>query len=153
MAQNFAEKMDALNALVIQGVSARKAIKEVFGDARKFHEVLSGNRDFRAQYSAAMEIRADLLADEIVEISDSGDDPQKARNRIAARQWLAAKLKPRTYGERLEFSIQHSISVTEALTAAKARLLPVAEVIDAEVLETSAPASPAEDPQWVDIFD
>lgn len=48
---------------------------------------------------------ADTLADECVEISDAAHDSDTAsaaRVRVAARQWYAAKLKPRTYGENVQ---------------------------------------------------
>lgn len=69
-------------------------------------------------YARAREDRADKLADEIVAISDEvevaarydGEDVKLAmdaaavarnRLRVDARKWVAAKLKPRTYGEKL----------------------------------------------------
>lgn len=71
-----------------------------------------------AMYARAREDRADKLADEIVAISDELDvvtkvdgeetrlqlDPVAvARNRLRvdARKWVASKLKPRTYGDKL----------------------------------------------------
>lgn len=80
-------------------------------------------------YARARQERADLLADEIVEIADeecttvkaskhgSADDGEGetevvfdavavARNklRVDARKWVASKLKPRVYGDKLELS-------------------------------------------------
>lgn len=80
-------------------------------------------------YARARQERADLLADEIVEIADeecttvkaskhgSSDDGEGetevvfdavavARNklRVDARKWVASKLKPRVYGDKLELS-------------------------------------------------
>jgi hypothetical protein len=56
-------------------------------------------------YARAREARADVLADEIVSISDEhGDSDAVARNRLRvdARKWVASKLKPRTYGEKTQ---------------------------------------------------
>lgn len=155
-----AEKIEALNALVIQGSSLRSAIKEVFKDARKFHEAITKDSRLRSNYAAAMEVRADLLADEIVEISDSDTDPQRARNRIGARTWLAAKLKPKTYSERIDLNVNQSISINDALTDARSRILPLfpepeliqdAEVIEPPALQVSGPAFDSET-RFPDIF-
>lgn len=74
-------------------------------------------------YARAREERADVLADEIVAISDEVevkarydgeevslalDAAAVARNRLRvdARKWVAAKLKPRTYGEKLDVTAE-----------------------------------------------
>jgi hypothetical protein len=49
----------------------------------------------------AREERADLVADEIITIADTETDPQKARNRIDARKWWAARVNPKKYGDKL----------------------------------------------------
>lgn len=65
-------------------------------------------------YVRAREDQADTLADQIVAIADeqaevikedgSAFDPdvQRDRLRVEARKWVAAKLKPKKYGEKLE---------------------------------------------------
>jgi len=65
---------------------------------------LASNVDFRNMYARAREDQADTLADEIAEIADTEDDPNKARVRIDARKWVAAKLKPRKYGDKMALS-------------------------------------------------
>lgn len=54
---------------------------------------------FAAKYARARVDRAEFHAEEIIEIADTEPDPTKARNRIAARQWYASKLDPKTYGD------------------------------------------------------
>jgi len=73
--------------------------------------------DFRNMYARAKEDQADTLADEIQDIADEKPmmtvvtddesieklDPvgiNRNRLRIDARKWIAAKLKPRKYGDR-----------------------------------------------------
>lgn len=58
--------------------------------------------DFRELYARAREVQADVLADEILEIADSDLDPNRARVMIDARKWLAGKLRPKKYGDRVE---------------------------------------------------
>lgn len=57
--------------------------------------------DFAKAYARARETRADMMAEDILEISDTEKDAAKARNRIEARKWYAAKLNPKRYGEKV----------------------------------------------------
>ena len=83
---------------------------------------LEANEAFRNRYARAREDQADTLADEIIDIADDaqndwmerqGDDAsigwqvngehvQRSKLRIESRKWIAAKLKPKKYGERVE---------------------------------------------------
>jgi len=59
---------------------------------------------FRKMYARAREDQADYLADELVEIADTAKDRDSAaaaKVRTDTRKWVAAKLKPRKYGERV----------------------------------------------------
>lgn len=64
---------------------------------------LAAKPAFQHMYARAKEDQADLMAGRIVEIADSAvaEDVHVARLRVDARKWVAAKLKPRKYGERL----------------------------------------------------
>lgn len=55
----------------------------------------------RDRYARAREERAEFLAEEIIDISDTETDAAKARNRIDARKWAASKLDPKRYGDKL----------------------------------------------------
>lgn len=73
---------------------------------------------FFEQYEHAREARAELLADEIVELADTpkegvriresekgtevvrGDMIERAKLQVDARKWVAARLLPKRYGER-----------------------------------------------------
>jgi hypothetical protein len=79
---------------------------------------LAAHRSFREQYARAREAQADALADEILNIADDStgdtytdDDGVEHTNhevvarsklRVDARKWLAAKLRPKVYGEKLQ---------------------------------------------------
>lgn len=63
---------------------------------------LSEYTEFSDQYARAKEEQSELFADEIVEIADNEPDPQRARVKIDARKWVASKLKPKKYGDKIE---------------------------------------------------
>ena len=104
---------------------------------------LASNDQFRDLYTRAREDQADTLADEIIEISDdgrndwmlrngerdngwvaNGENVQRSRLRVEARKWIAAKLKPKKYSDRLELTgkeggpIEHSTTLTDAIAQA-----------------------------------
>ena len=75
---------------------------------------------FLEQYTRAKEESADALSDEMLEIADNasndwmeqhaeddlgwranGEHIQRSRLRIETRKWLASKLKPKKYGDKL----------------------------------------------------
>jgi hypothetical protein len=91
--------------------------------------------ELREMYEQALEDRADKLAEEILSLADE-DMPEglkgaeaaawvnKKRLQVDARKWIAAKLKPKRYGDRLEMEVtDNRISITDALNEAKARVL------------------------------
>jgi hypothetical protein len=77
---------------------------------------LAQNEEFQKQYACAREAQADTLADEILDIADdstgdtidteNGEKPNnewisRSRLRVDARKWLAGKMAPKKYGEKL----------------------------------------------------
>jgi hypothetical protein len=87
-------------------------------------EWLKANNDFEAMYRQAKEDQADTLADEIIAIADSVKDAgptdsakvNAARLRVDARKWVAAKLKPKVYGERVEAALSGMATVEHTIT-------------------------------------
>ena len=93
--------------------------------------------DLERRYRAALELRADSMADEIAAIADEpmptglrGADAaawvQQQRMRVDAKKWISSKLFPRQWGERVELSVDVSrqISISAALEQAQ-RMRPV----------------------------
>jgi len=83
---------------------------------------------FRDMYTRAREDQADTLADEIVGIADESIndtiiDPEtgyertnhevvaRSKLRVDARKWVAAKLKPRSYGDKLDLTHSGELNV------------------------------------------
>lgn len=73
------------------------------------------NKDFSAQYRDAKRAQAELMAEDIIQISDDGtndtyvdakgnvvtdqDVIQRSKLRVDARKWVAARLLPKIYGD------------------------------------------------------
>jgi hypothetical protein len=105
---------------------------------------LRNNPELKLAYQQAVEDRADRLAEELMELADTPmpeglDGPGRSawvaqmRLRVDVRKWAASKLKPKTYGERLDLSVtQEPISIIGALEAAQRRVFDDKRTIDAK---------------------
>ena len=76
------------------------------------------HEEFVRQYARAREAQAEVRADEIVDIADdvlsdftkdkdgkvtvNHDHIQRSRLRVDARKWIAAKLLPKRYGDKMQ---------------------------------------------------
>jgi hypothetical protein len=49
--------------------------------------------------------------------------------KIETRKWTAAKLRPKTWGDKIDVSVTHTqISITQALEQAEARLIDITDI-------------------------
>lgn len=79
---------------------------------------------FQEKYAQAKEMQADILAEEILDIADDGSNDlmrvvkgdleyeqenkevvNRSKLRVDARKWIASKLRPKRYGERISQEI------------------------------------------------
>ncbi len=86
-----------------------------------FRKRLAADNALFADYTRAREIGADAMADETISISDGDLNPQRAANRIKARQWHASRMKPKVYGDKLDIDLKGTIDVQAAILAARRR--------------------------------
>lgn len=84
------------------------------------------DENLRNRYTRARDIQADLLADQIIQLADDKSHDtqagefgevgnaaaiQRSRLQVEARKWIAAKLKPKKYGDKVE--VDQTISVNK----------------------------------------
>lgn len=131
-----------LAATICGRIVSGEALTKICGDdampgVSTVYRWIAEREDFRDMYTRAREDQADTLADEVLAIAD--EDPalsiqerggesvtvvdgaavQHQRLRIDARKWVAAKLKPKKYGDKVTQehtgegggSIKHSVDV------------------------------------------
>lgn len=91
-----------------------------FPCVRTIYTWLRENETFAAEYTRAKSDQTDLLIDDLLLIADDseGDDTsstavQRSKLRCDVRKFIASKLKPQKYGDRLDISgtIDHQHSV------------------------------------------
>lgn len=98
------------------------------------------------QYARAREMQADALFDEMLDIADNaqndwmerkaekgsgyelnGEHIQRSRLRLDARKWMAGKLRPKVYGDKLELAVTKPPTEEELDAAIAAKLAALAE--------------------------
>ena len=134
------EKIQDVIEHVLSGKTLRDAVKLVGLTPSKFAHHLQGDKAAALAYARALELKADLLADEVIQLADSDSDPSKVRNQIQARQWLTSKLYAKRYGDRIDLNVTQTIDVSSTLAEARARLIPSRDldnIIDAQLIDSS----------------
>ena len=63
------------------------------------------------RFKDALEVRGHLLAEEAIEIADGADDVGKANLQVNTRKWMAARLNPGWYGDKVKH--EHEIEVKD----------------------------------------
>lgn len=119
------EIADKLCEGLIEGKSLREICKaDDMPSTSTVCRWLGKHEEFREQYAHARTAQADALFDEILEIADDGSNDYVARKgeegeetervdhdhiarsrlRVDARKWMASKLQPKKYGDKLELA-------------------------------------------------
>lgn len=73
------------------------------------------------EYKRARQAQMIALTDDTISIADSEEDPQRARVRIQARQWLASRWNAQQFGNESTVNVNVGVSIRDALDAAEQR--------------------------------
>lgn len=111
------ETADAICLRLTEGESLRGICRdEEMPAASTVFKWLADRKEFSEQYARAREAQADHMAEEILQIADDGSNDTyqtengeavnhdviaRSRLRVDARKWLAAKMAPKKYGDKV----------------------------------------------------
>lgn len=119
----------AICAELAAGRSLRSVCEdEAMPDKATVFRWLAKHEALRDQYARAKEESADALVEDMLAIADDGindtyTDPQgvqradndviqRSRLRVETRKWIASKLKPKKYGDRLQTELSGSVGIS-----------------------------------------
>lgn len=128
--------------IICERIADGESLKAICGgedmpDKATVFRWLSVNETFRDLYARAREAQADALVDEIPDIADDGTNDWMERHspdgenlgwrengeavsrsklRVDARKWVAAKLRPKKYGEKLEVDQKTTLEAGDSFT-------------------------------------
>ena len=143
---------------IAAGLSVQKACEARGRQAAMFVKIVLSDQLLREEYDAARKIRAELWADEQIEISDDafndmdltgkGNTAAVARSklRVETRQHLAGKFNKEKFGDEKnkpqDINVNVNVNAAERLEQARARRLAMSvQAVDAEVVSDGATAA------------
>ncbi|MBP9706803.1 MAG: hypothetical protein KBD78_04115 [Oligoflexales bacterium] len=139
-----AKKNDKIIDEIIEEISNGRSLvgilksKKEYPSYTNFMRWIDADQKVREKYTKAKEAQADYLAEQLLDIADDGkndwmqsNDPnnpgyrfnnehyQRSRLRVDTRKWIASKLKPKKYGEKLDLGGNVSLAAAFALPTIK----------------------------------
>lgn len=104
--------MEAVCAHFAEGTSVKEACDHFSTTHPDLWDWAHRNDRNAAIYARARALQAHALADDILPISDDAkaETAQVARLRVDSRKWLASKLAPRHYGDKLEITVPEPVT-------------------------------------------
>lgn len=121
MAYSSEEKENILNSIfesISNGDSLRTSLCINKISSQTFFKWIDSDIEKSKQYARACEMRAESMADEIIEIADEnnadvyvddngvaridGNAVQRSRLKVEARKWLISKMNPKKYGDKID---------------------------------------------------
>lgn len=149
---SFTQEMaDLICDALAEGYSLRRICKgEGMPNIATVCRWLAGNDEFRKQYAHAREIQADTLFDETLDIADDGSNDTyldedgnqrtdhdviaRSRLRVETRKWMAGKLKPKVYGDKVDLNhgVQPENPLATLLGQIAGTALPIVKKPDTE---------------------
>ena len=116
-----AYSMDAICARTADCIPQRAIAVEAGVSWHALSDYINATPERKEQYASAREAQADKLADDILSIADDGtrdtytdaegnertdqDVIARSRLRVDARKWLASKMAPKKYGDKLDTTV------------------------------------------------
>lgn len=116
------EIVDAILAEITTSSTAnlRDACKRQGIAAPTFMDWVDKDEELAERYARAKEAQTELMVNEMVSISDDPSlDANSKRVMIDTRKWIASKLKPKKYGDRLDLNAQIEVAPLVALNSRK----------------------------------
>lgn len=111
-----------------------------FPSESTIYKWLNDFSEFSEQYAHARELQAEHYAAEIVALADTpvearkvvikpdgseeitiGDSVERSKLQIEARKWIAMKLLPKKYGERIQQDVNATVDIANVLDEARKR--------------------------------
>lgn len=129
---------EAVKAAICERIANGESLRQICDDedmpaCSTVFAWLGADADFSEQYARAREAQADAIFDDILSIADdarndwmerknadgenigwaeNGEAIRRSQLRIEARKWMAGKLKPKKYGEKLDVEHTGKVDLT-----------------------------------------
>jgi hypothetical protein len=132
------QAVERLCQLLIGGMSMTEACAQEDCPARTaVYAKMAADEVFRATIARAREAQQHAMIDETIEMADAAtpENWQVVKLRIWARQWRAAKLAPKVYGEKVEVGGSAENPLTLLIQELQGRALKPVQIIPGDAEE------------------
>lgn len=119
--QGLSAEQAQVCTLIASGQSVEKACELAGVTEYRYTKWLADVPAFEQSVRRARAILVDRRVDRIADVARNEPDVNRARLIIDTDKWLAAKLIPKVYGDKLDVTLEHRIDIGDALAAARAR--------------------------------
>jgi len=107
------ELADEICHRIEKGETLRTIIQDShMPERRTIYSWLEVNEEFQRQYAHARLQQADNYFEQIVDEAFSSHDAQIGRLRIDALKWVASKMQPKKYGDKLEIETKGDSAIS-----------------------------------------
>lgn len=115
--------------LSINEIGLKKLCLNHNSSSSAFFDLLKNKKELTEYYERARDLQADFLADQIIEIADDSSNDtitiskdgkeieienkewvNRSKLRVDARKWIASKLKPKKYGDKIDIEQKTELS-------------------------------------------
>ena len=123
--------IELLRDRLVSGLGMHKACEvDECPSETAVYKRMATDEAFARVIARAREARQDAVVEQIIDLADSAtpENWQVVRLQIWARQWCAAKLAPKKYGDKLEVAQTLETGFAEKLEAARHRASRIAEL-------------------------
>ena len=107
---------------IANGSSLTDALRCLDLSGSVFRNALKADPTLQARYDEACSFRAELQAGEIIDIADQGFNEARDKLRIEARKWVASKMNPQKFGERIEHNHTGTVDLIAAMSEGRERI-------------------------------
>lgn len=115
-------------ARIVDGLTQGHSMKAVCAGqdmprAADVYSEMAKNEEFRTAIARAREAQQEAIIDEMVDMADAAtpENWQVVKMRIWARQWRAAKLAPKKYGDKQDINLSGQVDIAARIIAARKR--------------------------------
>ena len=122
-AEVWKQREDGMLADTLAGMSQAKALKNNGISPQTLHDMLCKNPEFAKRYRLARLADVEAKVTAMEDIATTEPDVQRARLICENRKWLASKLIPHVYGDKLDVTVTNKVDASDAMAAAKTRVL------------------------------
>jgi hypothetical protein len=103
------ELAEEICSRLAEGESLRSIVKDWYMPVHKtIYRWVDGNPEFGARYAKARQNQAHALAERAAEMASGKfevTDPSFARLQLDAIKWMAGKLAPKSYGDKVDLNV------------------------------------------------